>query len=511
MSPRLGGAAIFIATLCVGLLALEFAFRAIDGYRLDQLPLTIRQGHELGPVQDSLPYAKEIRIDPSFNVDWFNSDPPDYDRTAKNHLPADWVKAIANYQPAPGERAFVKDELKFLYNRNWLIEACKTGAHSNVIEHYKRYPGFVYAFPSPDNSTNPPFRMAPSSWEVGSNYYNNFGFRGPDITPRKAARVIRLAFLGASTTANGWPYTYPEFVGHYLNLWAKAKNLDVRFEVINAGRGGTDSPEIANIMRYEVAPLHPDIVLYYEGANDLHADSIVKTAGVSPPPDNKVLQPNLHLTYLPLEQYSALADRIYELLFRRGGSTEEPPKPPHTLTFDVTQKHVDLSREDLPFRLHGQITDIRNMASATTNYGGQFFMTSFVTLVHNGLRLDPERHRIILQGLNNEYWPLTYAEIREAVDFQNGVYRELAEADHHPFLDVDRYFPQNPDLFADMVHFSTQSGFRLQAWIVAQLLAPYIENAVKAGALPKPAYDPNPADIAWATNPPIKFDLSCLP
>jgi hypothetical protein len=230
-----------------------------------------------------------------------------------------------------------------------------------------------------------------------------------------------------------------------------------------------------------------------------------------PAGDQHNLQPFMHLTYLPLERHSALVDRIYELFLRRGGPAAEPPKPPHKLTFDVTQKDPDIEREDLPFRLHGQVADLRYMATAAKNVGAEFVLTSFVTLVHEGLLLDPERHRIILKGLNDEYSPLTYKEIREAVDFQNAVFRKLARIDHHPFLDVDKYFPQDPDYFADMVHFSTSGGFRLQGWIVAQLLAPSIREAIKSGALPKPAYDANPQEVAWATDPPIKFDLSCLP
>jgi hypothetical protein len=483
----------------------------IDGYRIDKFALVLRKPHDTEPAAPTLRYAQKFILDPSFKITSYETDPPDYDRTPKRPLPAGWAKAVAAYKPAPGARAFVKSEFEFLYNYNWLVDACRTGFHSNVIKFYKKNPGFVYAFRSPDDSINPPYRIAPSAWDRGTDYYNNFGFRGPDMFARKPARVIRLAFLGASTTANGWPFTYPEYVVHFLQVWANANNLNVDFQVINAGRGGTDSPIISKIMRYEVAPLHPDIVVYYEGANDLHVNSIVRTPNEAPATSNpSVLQPFMHLTYLPLEQYSALLDRIYELFLRRGGPAAEPPKPPHTLTFDLTQKDPDLSRDDLPFNLHRQITDLRDMAAAAKSVGAEFFLTSFVTLVHDGLLLDPERHRIILQGLNDEYAPLTYKEIREAVDFQNAVYRKLAQTDHHPFLNVDKYFPQDPDLFADMVHFGSSAGYRLQGWIVAQLLAPYIRDAIKNGGLPKPAYDPDPKSIAWATETPVKFDLSCL-
>ena len=490
----------------------EIACRLLDGYRLGELKLVNEPRTEASTAADLSGYAKQIALDRTFDIAWYKTNPADYDRSPKYTFPADWLKAVADYKASPGEPDFVKEELKFIYNRAWLVEACETGAHSNVIRHYEKNPGFVYSFASFDGSVNPPYRIVPRGWDRGLDSYNNFGFRGPDISPHKPARVIRLAFLGASTTANGWPWTYPEYVAHFLRQWARTNRLGVDFDVINAGLGGATSPMIDAIMRYEVAPLHPDIVVYYEGANDLHTELIVQVPDAVPPPasDPSVLRPFMSIEYLPFERYSALLDRIYELLWRRGGPSAEPQKPPHTVTFDLTQKNPDIERDDLPFQLHRQIANLRDMADAARSVGAEFFLTSFVTLVHDGLRLDPERHRIILQGLNREYAPLTYAEIRQAVDFQNATYRKLAQTDHHPFLEIDRYFPQDPDFFADMVHFGTSEGFRLQAWIVAQMLAPYIRQAIAAGTLPKPAYDADPKEIAWATEPPEKFDLSCL-
>jgi hypothetical protein len=503
----LGNAALLVVAILFSLIVCEIAFRLVDGYRLDSLALTLQRPLVAKTDIDATPYAKQLAIDPDFNLAWFPTDPPDYDRRPKNRLPNDWLKAETDYKPAPGERAFVRNELMFLYNYNWLVDACKTGAHTNVISHYKRFPGFVYAFASPDSSDQPAYRMAPSAWDYGTNYYNNFGFRGRDITPRKGPRVVRIALLGSSASANGWPFTFPDYIVHFLQLWANAEHANVRFDLVNGSRGGIDSMVLDKVMRYEVAPLHPDIVVYYEGGNDLHARDVLPREATASKSD---VRTNLQLKYLPLEQYSALTDRIYELLFRRGNPEGEPLKPAHTLTADLT-KPPDLTRDDLPFDLHRQISDLRQMHSDATRIGAMFFLTSFVTLAREGLLLDPERQRVIFQELNDEYWPLTYREIREAVDYQNNAYRELAQTDGLPFLDVSRYFPQNPDFFADMVHFDSQSGFRLQGWILAQLLAPYIKDAIDHGKLPKPGYTPDKKSIAWATAPPIKFNLSCLP
>jgi hypothetical protein len=261
-------------------------------------------------------------------------------------------------------------------------------------------------------------------------------------------------------------------------------------------------------MRYEVAPLHPDIVVPYEGIIEFHAADILPESAET---YARQARPFMDMTWLPMERTSALASRVYELLFRRGGPGVEPPKPAHRLTFDLTQSDPDLDDTHLPFGLYRQTRDLREIETIATGIGARTFLTSFVALAQDGLRLDPARHRLILKVLNDEYAPLTYKEIRDGVDFENRVHRKVAALDHLPFLDMDRYFPQDPDFFADMVHFNGQGGNRLQGWIVAQLLAPYIERAIRDGTLPRPAYDADPQAIAWATAAPIKFNLACLP
>ena len=500
----LANVAVVVVTVGLGLAAGEMLFRLNDGYRLGTLALALKPTPSLEDATSTLPYARQIVIDPAFKIDWYGASPQrETTREPPMAMPDDWTRAIESYPPG-----FLRDELKFLYNEDFLEWACKTGNRTNVLRKYKEKPGFVYAYRQPSGSRNPEYRQVPGSGE-GANTFNNFGFRGPDLPFKKPPRTIRLAFLGASTTQNGWPFTYPEFVAEFLRQWAKATDLDVTFDVVNAGRGGETSESIAQIMRNEVAPLRPDIVVYYEGANDLHAHWVVDqpTAEARKAGDGRQFT---EMKPLPLERYSALANRVYALLFRRGGPGAEPPKPAHTLKFDIDQKDPDIERADLPFRLPTQIQSIREIAAQSKRIGAELFLSTFVVIAKDGLRLDPEKHRIIWHGLNEEYAPLTYAEIQQMIGFENTVFRKLAAKDHLRLIEVYDYFPQEPDFFADTVHFAQEGGFRLQAWIVAQQLTAYIREQLKDGKLPKPS-DADPSEIAWLRQPPIKFDLGCVP
>ncbi len=80
---------------------------------------------------------------------------------------------------------------------------------------------------------------------------------------------------------------------------------------------------------------------------------------------------------------------------------------------------------------------------------------------------------------------MTYREIRQSLDFENAVYRKLAQTDHYSFIDVDRSFPQDPDFFEDEYHLSSTDSYRLMGWIIAQQLTPYLREAIKSRLLPK--------------------------
>ena len=493
----------------------EASFRVIDGYRLGQLSLAVvPRTLNAQPPEVSLPDARRETFASGFDVSWYTADPPQYDRSSKFSPPADWAAAVENYRQAIGRQDYTETEFKFLYNDKWLEEVCAKREATPTLRQFRRYPGFVYSFASPDGSTKPEYRMVPRGWDSEITYFNNFGFRGPDIEPRKPDRVIRVAFLGASVLSNGWPYTSSEYAVSFLRLWAQAQHLDVDFDVINASRGGIDFTASAQIMRYEVAPLRPDIVVYYQGARTIvsaEVKAIVRNVDGKPFTSRDTAQGSLSTApeNMPLEQYSALARRIYELLNRRTARIAEPTKPPHKLSVDLKQTDPDLDAKDLPFRLTRQISDVVDIEGITKSIGAQFAVASSIALVHDGLRLDPDRDRLILSALNADLAPLTYAEIRDAVDFENAVYRKLAKRENFPFLYLDSHFPHDPSYFWDMVH-QYGGGYRLQGWVMAQLLAPYILKAVSEGSLPRPGQTPDPKSIEWASAPTKRFDLGCL-
>lgn len=97
---------------------------------------------------------------------------------------------------------------------------------------------------------------------------NGLGFRGPEIAPVKEKGIFRIVCLGESSTFGAYnrdDTTWPAALGTVLN----AADSPYDFEVINMGVSESTTDSLVPIIRGEVLPLNPDLVLFYGGNNDV--------------------------------------------------------------------------------------------------------------------------------------------------------------------------------------------------------------------------------------------------
>jgi GDSL-like Lipase/Acylhydrolase family len=92
--------------------------------------------------------------------------------------------------------------------------------------------------------------------------FNNLGFVGRDFAYAKPPGVIRIASLGASTTADG----YPAMLEEYLNARVAAQSN--RFEVMNFGHGYWTSAHVLVNFVLNVIDFAPDYIIIHQAAND---------------------------------------------------------------------------------------------------------------------------------------------------------------------------------------------------------------------------------------------------
>ena len=116
----------------------------------------------------------------------------------------------------------------------------------------------MYLFDSSRDSAYPRFRhVAGITVPEGGMVLNAFGWRGAEIPITKRVGVLRIAFLGASTTLGSprYAWSYPEHVGAWLNTWARGTGKAITFEIANTGRFGAKSADIAGVAEEEVSAL----------------------------------------------------------------------------------------------------------------------------------------------------------------------------------------------------------------------------------------------------------------
>ena len=117
--------------------------------------------------------------------------------------------------------------------------------------------GEIYRVPKPGGRGN----QVPENLST----FNNFGFIGRDFAYAKPPGVIRIAALGASTTADG----YPAMLEEYLNARVAAQSN--RFEVMNFGVGYWTSAHVLVNFVLNVIDFAPDYIIIHQAANDEHA------------------------------------------------------------------------------------------------------------------------------------------------------------------------------------------------------------------------------------------------
>jgi hypothetical protein len=399
----------------------------------------------------------------------------------RNRKPPD-PELLALRRAAVG-RPVIEIDLYRQWNSRYLPKGC--AAADQVLA---SLPPPLFVFDPPEENEQPIYRFLPDVTTPLGLVTNRFGWRGPDVPLDKPARTIRIAFVGASTTvgAHDFPFSYPELVIHWLNVWAAHAGRRVRFDGINAGREGLASPSFAAIVRQELLPMEPDLVVYYEGANQFSMSSLT---GKPPPTIPRTLTNEAGLwndIAAPLRPYSSLVRRVDRARnIWAAGDGSEPPRAPAELTWPpgVDELNPDIDRPNLPLQLSNIVHDLDGIRADLRSIGADFAVSSFVWLVWDGMRLDPVRDTVIYTALKQR-WPYRYADIRRAADFQNRVYARYAASRDVPFLDVSSAVPRDPALFIDPIHFSP-SGIRVQAWAVLNALVPHIEHRLAAHVWPR--------------------------
>lgn len=133
----------------------------------------------------------------------------------------------------------------------------------------------LFSYITPDNQRFIPhhymdYALNPN-YKRGKTYHNSFGYRGEEFPLKKPEGTFRIVVLGGSTVytiaVDDNDKTFPAQLEKILNEKFGYENV----EVINAGVGGYNSWETLLNLEFKVLDIEPDLIIVYEGANDVHA------------------------------------------------------------------------------------------------------------------------------------------------------------------------------------------------------------------------------------------------
>jgi hypothetical protein len=189
-----------------------------------------------------------------------------------------------------------------------------------------------------------------------------------------------------------------------------------------------------------------------------------------------------------LSEYSALAARARSIVEQFLITGQEPPKAEQTfhLPEELDEFRPEREHLDNALALKKILRDLDHIKQDLNAKDVKMLLTTFDWFAYDGMVLDPTRHRNLYSYLNRVYWPISYANMRRAADFQNRVFKKWAAENRVDMIDVAGLMPKQPDLYDDAIH-NTYVGTRIRAWINFEALVPLLQEDIESGDLPRPA------------------------
>lgn len=271
---------------------------------------------------------------------------------------------------------------------------------------------------------------------------NNMGHFGRDFSIEKPPDVLRIACLGASTTANNIAdekrdYCYPEILEHLLTEYFGENSIkEKKAEVYNCGIGGWVSIDVLIDFQLNILGTHPDYIILYHGFNDL---PLYLMKDFSPDYHHgrknlgEVLPIIKRAYHLPKIKFWHLYEYLKDKTFGTGNIRND-------ILRLITKQEIDISRNFQ--NLEAEMNILKNILILCKYFGIRTIMSSFVYYDYKNTPLAKK--------------------FFEGVKLENELLRGLAEEFDAVFVDVAEIIPQNDDFFVDCIHF-TPKGMELIA------------------------------------------------
>ena len=304
-------------------------------------------------------------------------------------------------------------------------------------DQYDRYVLFTSIEPEEIAWTPHPYLVyyPTPNYKKGPTSHNSLGYRNDEISAEKPSNVYRIVALGGSSTYDVSIEDNKKTFTAQLEKLLKEEYGYRNVEVINAGVPGYNSWEILANLEFRVLDLDPDLVIIYEGTNDVHARMVEPSSYRG---DDSGRRQPWHVPPVPLWEHSTFLRIVSRMMnFTRQVSIDDFTSSPTFLSwpYEYRLSETDVSPAEILEKnppIYFQ-RNLENMIAIANEHGIQIL---FSTWAYSPYLNDYASKDYYQQG----FWE------------NNEVVKEVANRHHIPLFDFAAVMPQDAKYWADGRH-----------------------------------------------------------
>ncbi len=290
------------------------------------------------------------------------------------------------------------------------------------------------------------------NYRKGRTYHNSLGYRNNEFSLEKPRGVYRIVALGGSTTYDVRIEDNDQTFTAQLEKLLNEEYGYQRVEVINAGVPGYNSWEMLINLEFRVLDLEPDLVIIYEGTNDVHARLVEPSAYRG---DNSGRRQLWRVPPVPLWERSALLRILSRMTnVTRQVSVDDFVSAPTYLSWPYE------------FRLAGDGVDPTEILARNAPIFFRRNLENMIAIADEyevGILFATWAYSPYLNDYaSREYYQQGFLENNEVV-------REVANSHHIPLFDYAKLMPQDAGFWADGRHVN-EAGALLKAKLFAEFM-----------------------------------------
>lgn len=290
------------------------------------------------------------------------------------------------------------------------------------------------------------------NYKKGQTFHNSLGYRNDEFSLEKPSGVFRIVALGGSSTYDiSIEDNKKTFTAQLEKLLTEQYGYE-NVEVINAGVPGYNSWEILINLEFRVLDLNPDLVIIYEGTNDVHARLVEPSAYQG---DDSGRRQPWQIPPVPLWEHSALLRILSRMTnVSRQVSVDDFVSSPTFLSwpyeFRLSENDLDpanILEQNPPIYFQ---RNLENMIAIAKEHGVEILFSTWA--------YSPNL---------NDYASKDYYQ--QGFQENNDVVKEVANKHHIPLFDFADVMPQDARYWVDGRHVN-EAGALEKAGLFAEYI-----------------------------------------